>query len=69
MVQFLEMAQTFVWSYRMGIGVVTKSYLDGLLNKIAIPDDEQLREQYPALKQAWDHYQTLLKIAKAEMEL
>ncbi len=32
------------------------------------PTEEQLREDYPALKQAWDNYQTLLKIAIGDHE-
>ncbi len=30
--------------------------------------ERELREKYPALRHAWEHYQTLLKIAKAENE-
>jgi hypothetical protein len=38
--------------------------------KTIIPkiSEEVLRDEYPALKQAWDNYQTLLKIARADYD-
>lgn len=32
------------------------------------PHYESLREKYPALQQAWDHYQIVLKMCKAKEE-
>ena len=29
-------------------------------------DQKQLRNKYPALQQAWDHYQTVLKMCQAK---
>lgn len=31
-------------------------------------DQKQLRKKYPALQQAWDHYQTVLKMCQAKEE-
>lgn len=32
------------------------------------PCDEELKSKYPALKQAWDHYQMVLKMCRAKEE-
>jgi hypothetical protein len=32
------------------------------------PCDEDLMKKYPALKQAWDHYQVVLKMCRAKEE-
>ena len=31
-----------------------------------LPNKEDLRKKYPALQQAWDHYQTVLKMCKSK---
>lgn len=32
------------------------------------PYDEEMKKKYPALKQAWDHYQMVLKMCRAKEE-
>ena len=47
----------------------TFSYSFGELEPQLRFEEENMREKYPALKQAWEHYQSVLEVCKTkEME-
>ncbi len=63
-----EMIQA-AWKHAVDENTINRNDLLDQLKRTSGLDsfnEEQLREDYPALKQAWDHYQTLLKIAIEE---
>ena len=41
------------------------SYSFGDLGEITFPE-EDMRDKYPALKQAWEHYQSVLEVCKTK---
>ena len=41
------------------------SYSLGDLGEITFPE-EDMRDKYPALKQAWEHYQSVLEVCKTK---
>tara|TARA_A100001015_G_C14320884_1_gene455555 strand:+ start:160 stop:411 length:252 start_codon:yes stop_codon:yes gene_type:complete len=41
------------------------SYSFGDLGELSFPE-EDMREKYPALKQAWEHYQSVLEVCKTK---
>tara|TARA_B100000900_G_scaffold195390_1_gene165319 strand:- start:765 stop:1022 length:258 start_codon:yes stop_codon:yes gene_type:complete len=43
----------------------TFSYSFGDLGALTFPE-EDMREKYPALKQAWEHYQSVLEVCKTK---
>ena len=45
----------------------TFSYSFGDLGELTFPE-EDMRDKYPALKQAWEHYQSVLEVCKAKEE-
>ena len=44
----------------------TFSYSFGELETQLRFEEEDMREKYPALKQAWEHYQSLLEVCKTK---
>ena len=38
----------------------------GDLGQLDLFEEEELREKYPALKQAWGHYQNVLEMCKSK---
>jgi len=43
----------------------TFSYSFGDLGELSFPE-EDMRDKYPALKQAWEHYQSVLEVCKTK---
>ena len=41
------------------------SYSFGDLGELTFPE-EDMRDKYPALKQAWEHYQSVLEVCKTK---
>ena len=41
------------------------SYSFGDLGELTFPE-EDMRQKYPALKQAWEHYQSVLEVCKTK---
>jgi hypothetical protein len=48
--------------------MVTTALTEGLDFDSLTPHDDQMAKKYPALQQAWDHYQIVLKMCKAKEE-
>tara|TARA_R100000664_G_scaffold21721_1_gene31096 strand:- start:182 stop:442 length:261 start_codon:yes stop_codon:yes gene_type:complete len=44
----------------------TFSYTLGELEPQLRFEEEEMRDKYPALKQAWEHYQSVLEVCKAK---
>ena len=42
------------------------TYSFGDLGQLNLFSEEELREKYPALKQAWEHYQSILEVCKTK---
>ena len=42
------------------------TYSFGDLGQLDLFPEEDMREKYPALKQAWEHYQSVLEICKTK---
>ena len=55
----------------MGSGTVDSmdpgmTYSFGDLGQLNLFGEEDMREKYPALKQAWEHYQSVLEVCKTK---
>ncbi len=55
----------------MGSGTVDSmdpgmTYSFGDLGQLNLFSEEDMREKYPALKQAWEHYQSVLEVCKTK---
>ena len=53
----------------MGMGTLDVSYDMGDLEQhyqLDLFNDEDMREKYPALKQAYEHYQSILEVCKTK---
>ena len=44
----------------------TQGYSFGDLGQLDLFPEEDMREKYPALKQAWEHYQSVLEVCKTK---
>ena len=42
------------------------SYSFGDLGQLDLFSEEDMRDKYPALKQAWEHYQSVLEVCKTK---
>ena len=42
------------------------TYSFGELGQLDLFPEEDMREKYPALKQAWEHYQSILEVCKTK---
>ena len=40
----------------------------GDMGQLDLFSEEDMRDKYPALKQAWEHYQSVLEVCKAKEE-
>ena len=58
----LQMAGTE--SVNLDSGMMTYSYGD--LGQLDLFSEEDMREKYPALKQAYEHYQSVLEVCKTK---
>ena len=48
----------------MGMSDMTYSFDD--VGQLDLFSEEDMREKYPALKQAWEHYQSILEVCKTK---
>ena len=48
--------------------MVTSTLTEGLDFGPFTPHDEKMAKKYPALQQAWDHYQSVLRMCNLEEE-
>jgi len=51
-------------SVNLDSGMMTYSYGD--LGQLDLFSEEDMREKYPALKQAYEHYQSILEVCKTK---
>ena len=42
------------------------TYSFGDTEQLDLFDEEDMRDKYPALKQAWEHYQSILEVCKTK---
>jgi hypothetical protein len=47
----------------MGMGTLDMSYDVGQLDLFS---EDEMKDKYPALKQAWEHYQSILEVCKTK---
>ena len=49
-----------------GIDIDGMTYTMGDLGQLDLFSEEDMRGKYPALKQAWEHYQSVLEVCKTK---
>ena len=57
---------TYGGSMELENGMSDMTYSFGDLGQLNLFSEEELREKYPALKQAWEHYQSILEVCKTK---
>ena len=57
---------TYGGSFEMENGMSDMTYSFGDTEQLDLFDEEDLREKYPALKQAWEHYRSILEVCKTK---
>ena len=57
---------TYGGSFEMENAMSDMTYSFGDAEQLDLFDDEDMREKYPALKQAWEHYQSVLEVCKTK---
>ena len=57
---------TYGGSLELENGMSDMTYSFGDLEKFDLFSEEDMREKYPALKQAWEHYQSVLEVCKTK---
>ena len=57
---------TYGGSLELENGMSDMTYSFGDLEKFDLFTEEDMREKYPALKQAWEHYQSVLEVCKTK---
>ena len=57
---------TYGGSLELENGMSDMTYSLGDLEKFDLFSEEDMREKYPALKQAWEHYQSVLEVCKTK---
>ena len=57
---------TYGGSLELENGMSDMTYSFGELGKLDLFPEEDMREKYPALKQAWEHYQSVLEVCKTK---
>ena len=57
---------TYGGSFEMENGMSDMTYSFGDLGQLDLFSEEDLREKYPALKQAYEHYQSVLEVCKTK---
>ena len=57
---------TYGGSFELANGMSDMTYSFGDLGQFESFSEEDLRKKYPALKQAWEHYQSVLEVCKTK---
>ena len=57
---------TYGGSFEMENGMSDMTYSFGDTEQLDLFDEEDMRDTYPALKQAWEHYQSILEVCKTK---
>ncbi len=57
---------TYGGSMELENGMSDMTYSFGDVGQLNLFSEEELREKYPALKQAWEHYQSILEVCKTK---
>ena len=57
---------TYGGSFELANGMSDMTYSFGDLGQFELFSEEDLRKKYPALKQAWEHYQSVLEVCKTK---
>ena len=57
---------TYGGSFEMENGMSDMTYSFGDVGQMDLFSEEDMREKYPALKQAWEHYQSILEVCKTK---
>ena len=57
---------TYGGSFEMENGMSDMTYSFGDAEQLDLFDEEDMREKYPALKQAWEHYRSILEVCKTK---
>ena len=57
---------TYGGSLEMENGMSDMTYSFGDVGQLDLFSEEDMREKYPALKQAWEHYQSILEVCKTK---
>ena len=57
---------TYGGSFELANGMSDMTYSFGDLGEVEGFSEEDLRKKYPALKQAWEHYQSVLEVCKTK---
>ena len=57
---------TYGGSFEMENGMSDMTYSFGDTEQLDLIDEEDMRDKYPALKQAWEHYQSILEVCKTK---
>ena len=57
---------TYGGSFEMENGMSDMTYSFGDTEQLDLFDEEDMRDKYPALKQAWEHYRSILEVCKTK---
>lgn len=57
---------TYGGSMEIENGMSDMTYSFGDLGQLNLFSEEDMRAKYPALKQAWEHYQSILEVCKTK---
>ena len=57
---------TYAGSFEMENAMSDMTYSFGDTEQLDLFDEEDMRDKYPALKQAWEHYQSILEVCKTK---
>jgi len=57
---------TYGGSFEMENGMSDMTYSFGDVGQLDLFSEEDMREKYPALKQAYEHYQSVLEVCKTK---
>ena len=57
---------TYGGSFEMENGMSDMTYSFGDTEQLDLFDEEDMRDKYPALKQAYEHYQSILEVCKTK---
>ena len=62
----LSQGVTYSGSTDLENGMSDMTYSFGDLDQLNLFSEEDMRAKYPALKQAWEHYQSILEVCKTK---
>ena len=57
---------TYGGAYDLEMGMSDMTYSFDDVGQLDLFSEEDMREKYPALKQAWEHYQSILEVCKTK---